>query len=117
MNFSNFTIEKNPCLLHGQVFVMPFEVSSDRLEKPGIKPGTPGLQGECATVAYVEIFVHCFLLHYLLSTSKVKLGWSHHENTSVYYNEYPLEPHFYTAKLGYAGVYLFLPQNIDCGTR
>ena len=33
-------------------------------------------------------------------------------------NVYPLEPHFYTAKLGYAGVYLFflfLLQNIDCG--
>ena len=35
-------------------------------------------------------------------------------------NVYPLEPHFYTAKLGYAGVpvylfLLFLLQNIDCG--
>ena len=33
-------------------------------------------------------------------------------------NVYPLEPHFYIAKLGYAGVYLFflfLLQNIDCG--
>ena len=33
-------------------------------------------------------------------------------------NVYPPEPHFYTAKLGYAGVYqifLFLLQNIDCG--
>ena len=33
-------------------------------------------------------------------------------------NEYPLNPHFYIAKLGYAGVYLFflfLLQNIDCG--
>ena len=31
---------------------------------------------------------------------------------------YPLEPHFYIATLGYAGVYLFflfLLQNIDCG--
>ena len=31
---------------------------------------------------------------------------------------YPLLPHFYIAKLGYAGVYLFflfLLQNIDCG--
>ena len=30
----------------------------------------------------------------------------------------PLEPHFYIAKLGYRGVYLFflfLLQNIDCG--
>ena len=30
----------------------------------------------------------------------------------------PLKPHFYIAKLGYAGVYLFflfLLQNIDCG--
>ena len=33
-------------------------------------------------------------------------------------NVYPLEPHFYIAKLGYGGVYLFflfLLQNIDCG--
>ena len=33
-------------------------------------------------------------------------------------NVYPLEPHFYITKLGYAGVYLFflfLLQNIDCG--
>ena len=33
-------------------------------------------------------------------------------------NEYPLIPHNYIAKLGYAGVYLFflfLLQNIDCG--
>ena len=32
-------------------------------------------------------------------------------------NVYPLEPHFYIVKLGYAGVYLFflfLLQNIDC---
>ena len=33
-------------------------------------------------------------------------------------NEYPLKPHFYIVKLGYAGVdllFLFLLQNIDCG--
>ena len=33
-------------------------------------------------------------------------------------NEYPIKPHFYIVKLGYAGVYLFflfLLQNIDCG--
>ena len=33
-------------------------------------------------------------------------------------NIYPLKPHFYLEKLGYAGVYLFslfLLQNIDCG--
>ena len=33
-------------------------------------------------------------------------------------NVYPVEPHFYIAKLGVAGVYLFflfLLQNIDCG--
>ena len=33
-------------------------------------------------------------------------------------NGYPLKPHFYIVKLGYAGVYLFflfLLQNIDCG--
>ena len=34
------------------------------------------------------------------------------------YNVYPIEPHFYIEKLGFAGVYLFflfLLQNIDCG--
>ena len=33
-------------------------------------------------------------------------------------NVYPLKPHFYIAKLGYGGGYLFflfLLQNIDCG--
>ena len=33
-------------------------------------------------------------------------------------NVYPIIPHFYIVKLGYAGVYLFflfLLQNIDCG--
>ena len=33
-------------------------------------------------------------------------------------NVYPLKPHFYIVKLGYAGLYLFyliLLQNIDCG--
>ena len=33
-------------------------------------------------------------------------------------NEYPLKPHFYIVKLGFARVYLFflfLLQNIDCG--
>ena len=33
-------------------------------------------------------------------------------------NKYPLKPHFYTVKMGYARVYLFflfLLQNIDCG--
>ena len=29
--------------------------------------------------------------------------------------EYPLKPHFYIEKLGFAGVFLFLLQNIDCG--
>ena len=40
-----------------------------------------------------------------------------HRNTCQC-NVYLLEPHFYIAKLGYAGVYLFflfLLQNIDCG--
>ena len=41
----------------------------------------------------------------------------HQENMSVHI--YPLIPHFYIEKLGYAGVYmylffLFLLQNIDC---
>ena len=42
----------------------------------------------------------------------------HHITKTCPCNVYPLEPHFYIAKLGYAGVYLFflfLLQNIDCG--
>ena len=30
-------------------------------------------------------------------------------------NVHPIQPHFYIIKLGFAGVYLFLLQNIDCG--
>ena len=40
------------------------------------------------------------------------------QNITKTCNVYPLEPHFYIAKLGYAGVndfFLFLLQNIDCG--
>ena len=36
------------------------------------------------------------------------------------YNFDPLKPHFYIVKLGFTGVYiffLFLLENIDCGTR
>ena len=43
---------------------------------------------------------------------------THSLSSGKHVRVYPLEPHFYIAKLGYAGVYLvflFLLQNIDCG--
>ena len=43
---------------------------------------------------------------------------NHYRHETCPCNVYPLEPHLYIAKLGYAGVYLFflfLLQNIDCG--
>ena len=41
------------------------------------------------------------------------------KGSSRLYNSDPLKPHFYTVKLGFAGVllfFLFLLKNIDCGT-
>ena len=49
----------------------------------------------------------------IISQQKFSNFQYHQENMSV--QCIPLEPHFYLAKLGYAGVYLFLLQNIDCG--
>ena len=39
------------------------------------------------------------------AAGKVHRASVHQENMSV---QYPLKPHFYIAKLGYAGLYLFL---------
>ena len=52
---------------------------------------------------------NCSILHVIIFVLIIK---------TCLCNVYPLEPHFYIAKLGYAGVYLFflfLLQNIDCG--
>ena len=56
---------------------------------------------------YGEVLIKCFVKYFIHSSGK---------HIHVMYT--PLEPHFYIAKLGYAGVYLFflfLLQNIDCG--
>ena len=53
----------------------------------------------------------------LMCNVQNNLNLTHQENMSVQC-VYPLEPQFYIAKLGYAGVdlfFLFLLQNIDCG--
>ena len=45
-------------------------------------------------------------------------GWTFRITITYLCDVYPLEPHFYIEKLGFAGVYLFflfLLQNIDCG--
>ena len=36
-----------------------FSVSSERLEKPGIEPTTPGLEGEQLNHYAMEAFTHC----------------------------------------------------------
>ena len=43
------------------------------------------------------------------------LHFSIHIRKTCPYNVYPLEPHFYIAKLGVYLFFLFLLQNIDCG--
>ena len=48
----------------------------------------------------------------------VKINYHQYIRKTCPCNVDPLKPHFYIAKLGYAGVYLFflfLLQNIDCG--
>ena len=57
-----------------------------------------------------QVFDICFALAYIL--------FGHTSEKTCPCNDYPLKPHFYIVKLGYAGVYLvflFLLQNIDCG--
>ena len=56
----------------------------------------------------------CIFIHSRLSTVVGMVGIM----KTCPCNVYPLEPHFYIVKLGFAGVYLFflfLLQNIDCG--
>ena len=68
-------------------------------------------------IKYLSLFMFIFFKDF-------QQGWdenfvSNHSIRKTYpCNEYPLKPHFYIAKLGYAGVYLvflFLLQNMDCG--
>ena len=54
----------------------------------------------------------------VMETSKAVQQLSSGIRKTCPYNEYPLKPHFYIEKLGFAGVYLFflfLLQNIGCG--
>ena len=54
----------------------------------------------------LKVLAEIFLIFFLVFAQNIE------------YNVYPLIPHFYIAKLGYAGVYLFslfLLRNIDCG--
>ena len=64
-----------------------------------------------------------FVLFFVASCHSLANRWCHDTiMKTCLCNVYPvaIEPHFYIAKLGYAGVYmylffLFLLQNIDCG--
>ena len=60
----------------------------------------------------------------VVSFPEINTNYKHNNNHEYHIrktcpcNIYPLIPHVYIVKLGYAGVYLFfifLPQNIDCG--
>ena len=60
--------------------------------------------------------VHVGFLMTPLKSKRILPSRNHQETCP--YNVYPFEPHFYIAKLGNAGVYLFflfLLKNIDCG--
>ena len=65
--------------------------------------------------------VHCFIVRFSLSLGQKFCCNSGVPTTKTCpCNITPLIPHFYIAKLGYAGVYLFfllLLQNIDCGKK
>ena len=59
---------------------------------------------QCLTKPNADVLCYCLAAYIIRKTCPC--------------NEYPFKPHFYIAKLGYAGVYLyffFLLQNIDCG--
>ena len=63
---------------------------------------------------FLFFFSNLALLQYIEFLVNMKM----HIRTTCPCNEYPLKPHFYRVKLGYAGVYLFflfLFQNLDCG--
>ena len=62
-------------------------------------------------------FVLAARIGVFISMGCLSWTWYSHHITFMC-NIYPLIPHFYIAKLGYAGAYLFslcLLQNIDCG--
>ena len=64
-------------------------------------------------------YVHtCILLYGKKTGMHISLVLSKTIMKTCPCNVYPLKPHFYIVKLGFAGVYLFflfLLQNIDCG--
>ena len=82
-------------------------------KKAGIKPET--MTSVNQTLLMIS-FKKMLLTYHLLQSGNSKLIF--YITKISPYNVYPLEPHFYIAKLGYVGVYLFflfLLQNIDCG--
>ena len=72
----------------------------------------------CSSVQTSELFLFSpFFLSFSVSLS-FSLNTAFNIRKTCPCNVYTLEPHFYTTKMGYAGVYLFflvLLQNIDCG--
>ena len=68
-------------------------------------------------VAYFSIILETKTYAYAMSFYNMHNLFTHIRKTCPC-NAYPLKPHFYIVKLGFAGVYLFflfLLQNIDCG--
>ena len=93
MKFSIFKLKKNLCILYGQVFV-----------------------GRNSIIEIGTTIQHFYGFHYTTCTSKHAIKGFIRKTCPC--KEYPLKPHFYIVKLGFAGVYLFflfLLQNIDCG--
>ena len=73
----------------------------------------------CKSVHFILFFYKCKLnQQYSINFFYIKLYTIIPIRKTCPCNIYPLIPHFYIAKLGFAGVYLFflfLLQNIDCG--
>ena len=66
----------------------------------------------------LEVYVSTVFILQIESSCASTIGNNRPITKTCPCNVYPLEPHFYIAQLGYAGVYLFflfLLQNIDCG--
>ena len=135
-NFYNF---KNLCLLHGQVYVMEnraqiTSVTSKsfyffitmRLKRKDLTSSERFDNGMSHIYQAVSICWKTSTMFGRYIWTKYIWGFKNAINnlkqqfimkTSPCY-VYPLEPHFYIVKLGFAGVYLFflfLLQNVDCG--
>ena len=108
MTFSVFNAEKILCILYGQVFVTKFlesYLTPVTISSAFFVNFSNIISMSLTVCLYMMVDVmHPVVIQFIRKTCPC--------------NEYPLKPHFYIEKLGFAGVYLFflfLLQNIDCG--